>query len=262
MVSRSSMAFGLASVTLPTQAQLVIVGGGPRAVGVRTIQGDVHCEALVNCAGQWARQFGALAGVTVPLYPAEHFYIVTDQIEGVHPMRPVMRNPDGFICYKEEVGGLPMGGFEPQAKPWTLDPIPSTFPFQLLDEDWDQFEILMIGRPGWLDWVTEEQRATREAVAVYDQTSFGKLLLQGRDALAVLQRLCANDVDMPVGRMVCTGLLNARGGFESDLTVMRLPGHLRGLAAAAPRAGTPVTVDLWGEAVGARGWDRWSPQSR
>jgi 4-methylaminobutanoate oxidase (formaldehyde-forming) len=60
-------------------------------------------------------------------------------------------------------------------------------------------------------------------VAVYDQSSFGKLLLQGRDALAVLQRLCANDVDMPVGRMVYTGLLNARGGFESDLTVMRLP---------------------------------------
>jgi 4-methylaminobutanoate oxidase (formaldehyde-forming) len=80
-----------------------------------------------------------------------------------------------------------------------------------------------LGRPGWLDWVIEEQRATREAVAVYDQTSFGKLLLQGRDALAVLQRLCANDVDMPVGRMVYTGLLNARGGFESDLTVMRLP---------------------------------------
>ncbi|MGI9153974.1 MAG: FAD-dependent oxidoreductase, partial [Rubrivivax sp.] len=80
-----------------------------------------------------------------------------------------------------------------------------------------------LGRPGWLDWVIEEQRATREAVAVYDQSSFGKLLLQGRDALAVLQRLCANDVDMPVGRMVYTGLLNARGGFESDLTVMRLP---------------------------------------
>ena len=68
----------------------------------------------------------------------------------------------------------------------------------------------------------EEQRATREAVALYDQSSFGKLLLQGRDALAVLQRLCANEIDVEIGRMVYTAMLNERGGFESDLTVMRL----------------------------------------
>jgi 4-methylaminobutanoate oxidase (formaldehyde-forming) len=371
---------------------------------------EIRCETLVNCGGQWARQFGALAGVSVPLYPAEHFYIVTDRIEGVHPMLPVMRDPDGYIYYKEEVGGLLMGGFEPVAKPWTVDPIPSTFQFQLLDEDWDQFEPLMrnaihrtpcletakvkmllngpesftpdgnfilgeapelrgyfvcagfnsagiansggagqlmaqwiaageppgdlwdvdirrfgphnanrralaertgetlglhyamrwprqelqttrplrtsplydllasgarpgphgdrpaefggkngweranyfrpagaprpadtLGRPGWLDWVIEEQRATREAVAVYDQSSFGKLLLQGRDARAVLQRLCAKDIG-PAGegappggaarlapglgactRMVYTAMLNERGGFESDLTVITLP---------------------------------------
>ena len=79
-----------------------------------------------------------------------------------------------------------------------------------------------LGRPGWLDWVIVEQRATREAVALYDQSSFGKLLLQGRDALAVLQRLCANEIDVELGRMVYTAMLNERGGFESDLTVMRL----------------------------------------
>jgi len=67
----------------------------------------------------------------------------------------------------------------------------------------------------------EEQKATREAVAVYDQTSFSKLLLQGRDALALLQRLCANEMDVPVGKMVYTPMLNERGGIESDLTVMR-----------------------------------------
>ena len=352
-----------------------------RVTGVRTAQGDVRCEVLVNCAGQWARQFGALAGVNVPLYSAEHFYIVSGKIEGVHPMLPVMRDPDGFIYYKEEVGGLVMGGFEPKAKPWKVDPIPSTFQFQLLDEDWDQFEILMtnamhrtpalatadikmllngpesftpdgnfilgeapelrncfvcagfnsagiansggagrlmaewidrgepsqdvwevdirrfgaftgnrralaqrtgetlglhyamrwprqelvtarplrtsplydilaqkgavfgskngweranyfasteghpdeptLGSPHWLDFVKEEQRATREAVAVYDQSSFSKLLLQGRDALSVLQRLCANEMDVPIGRMVYTPMLNERGGIESDLTVMR-----------------------------------------
>jgi 4-methylaminobutanoate oxidase (formaldehyde-forming) len=120
----------------------VIVERG-RAVGVRTAHGDVRCEVVVNCGGQWARQFGRLAGVNVPLYSAEHFYIVTGKIAGVHPMLPVMRDPDGFIYYKEEVGGLVMGGFEPRAKPWKVDPIPSTFQFELLGEDWDQFEILM-----------------------------------------------------------------------------------------------------------------------
>lgn len=353
-----------------------------RVSGVRTAQGDIACEILVNCAGQWARQFGRLAGVNVPLYSAEHFYIVTDRIEGVHPLLPVMRDPDGRIYYKEEVGGLVMGGFEARAKPWTVDPIPSSFQFQLLGEDWDQFEPLMtsaihrtpcletakvkmllngpesftpdgnfilgeapelrgcfvaagfnsagianaggagrlvaewiiggeapgdlgdvdirrfgsfmanrrllaertgetlglhyamrwprqelvtarplrcsalydqlaargavfgakngweranyfkppgaadatpgLGRPGWLAWVIAEQRATREAVALYDQSSFAKLLLQGRDALALLQRLCANEIDVPVDRMVYTAMLNERGGFESDLTVIRL----------------------------------------
>jgi glycine cleavage system aminomethyltransferase T len=67
-----------------------------------------------------------------------------------------------------------------------------------------------------------EQKATREAVAVYDQTSFSKLLLQGRDALALLQRLCANEMDVPIHKMVYTAMLNERGGFESDLTVIRL----------------------------------------
>ncbi|HTP75312.1 MAG TPA: aminomethyltransferase family protein, partial [Burkholderiaceae bacterium] len=79
-----------------------------------------------------------------------------------------------------------------------------------------------LGVPGWFPWVQAEQLATREGVAIYDQTSFGKLLVQGRDALALLQRLCANEVDVPVGKMVYTAMLNARGGFESDLTVVRL----------------------------------------
>lgn len=353
-----------------------------RVAGVKTAQGELRCEVVVNCAGQWARQFGALAGVTVPLYPAEHFYLVTDRIEGVHPMLPVMRDPDGFIYYKEEVGGLVMGGFEPKAKPWTVDPIPPDFQFQLLAEDWDQFEPLMtaaihrtpcletapiklllngpesftpdgnfilgeapelagffvcagfnsagiansggagqlvaqwivdgeapgdlwdvdirrfapfmgnrralaertaetlglhyamrwprheletarplrtsplydrldargaqwgskfgweranvfrvpadapwpeptLGRPGWLDWVIGEQRAIREAVALIDQSSFAKLLVQGRDAGALLSRLCADAVDGPVDHLVYTRWLNARGGIESDFTVLR-----------------------------------------
>ncbi len=352
-----------------------------KVAGVRTAQGDVRCAVLVNCAGQWARQFGRLAGVNVPLYSAEHFYIVSGRIDGVYPTMPVVRDPDGFLYYKEEVGGLLMGGFEPVAKPWKVDPIPANFQFQLLDEDWEQFEPLMknaihrtpcletaeikmllngpesftpdgnfilgeapelrnyfvcagfnssgiansggagrlmaewivggepstdlwdvdvrrfgpftgnrkalfertaetlglhyamrwprqeletarplrtsplydllrtkgaefgskngweranyfrpagvsapahtLGSPGWLPWIRAEQKATRETVAIYDQSSFSKLLLQGRDALAVLQRLCANEMDVPVDRMVYTAMLNERGGFESDLTVIR-----------------------------------------
>jgi hypothetical protein len=114
-----------------------------RVTGVRTAEGDVRCETLINCAGQWARQFGALAGVNVPLYPAEHFYIVTDKIPGVHPMLPVMRDPDGYIYYKEEVGGLLMGGFEPVAKPWRMEPDPLHLPVPAAGRGLGQFEPLM-----------------------------------------------------------------------------------------------------------------------
>jgi 4-methylaminobutanoate oxidase (formaldehyde-forming) len=70
--------------------------------------------------------------------------------------------------------------------------------------------------------VQAEQAATREAVALYDQTSFGKLLVQGPDALTLLQHLCMRHVDTPVGQMVYTPMLNDQGGHESDLTVLRL----------------------------------------
>ena len=345
-------------------------------------RGRITCEFVVNCAGQWARELGAQAGVAVPLQSAEHFYIVTEPIAGVTPAMPVIRDPDGYIYFKEEVGGIVMGGFEPVAKPWNVDRIPDRFEFQLLPEDWDQFEVLMqsalhrmprldtaqvkmllngpesftldgnfllgeapelrgffvcagfnsagiansggAGRliaewltqgeppfdvwdvdirrfapfhvnrrhladrtvetlglhyamrwpreelvtvrplrrsplydrlkakgavfgtklnweranyflrdgapepaptfdaPGWLPYALEEQRACREDVVVFDQTSFAKFVLKGRDALAVLERLCANRVDVAIGRIVYTAMLNERGGFESDVTITRL----------------------------------------
>ncbi|KAF1055903.1 MAG: 4-methylaminobutanoate oxidase (formaldehyde-forming) [Burkholderia gladioli] len=105
--------------------------------------GTLATDIVVNCAGQWAKQLGRLADVTVPLHSAEHYYIVTGRIPGAHPDLPVMRDPDGYIYFKEEVGGLVMGGFEPDAKPWGMAGIPDDFEFQLLPDDWDQFEILM-----------------------------------------------------------------------------------------------------------------------
>ncbi len=354
-----------------------------RVTGVQTTQGPIAADIVVNCGGQWARQVGRMVGVTVPLYSCEHMYIVTEKMEGVPRDLPVMRDPDGYIYFKEEVGGLLMGGFEPEAKPWNKDVIPDDFEFGMLPDDWEQFQILMdnalirvpalektgiktfmngpesftpdlnyilgeapnlrgffvgagfnsmgiassggagmalaewivageptmdlwpvdirrfagfhgndswlrarvaetlglhykmpwpqreheSGRPfrrsplydrlkargawfgnkmgwerpnwfagagkspnmeygwGWGEWfdhVAAEHRATREAVTVVDETSFGKFLVQGRDAENVLQHLAANDIAVPVGRTVYTGLLNERGTFESDLTIARL----------------------------------------
>ena len=360
----------------------VDIAGGA-VTGVATDHGAINCDIVVNCAGQWGRQVGRMCGVTVPLYSAEHMYIVTKEIDGVTPDLPVLRDPDGSIYFKEEVGGLVMGGFEPEAKPWGMDGIPDGFEFTLLNEDWDQFEILMtnalirvpaletaevrqlvngpecftpdtnfilgeapevrnffvgagmnsmgiasaggagkalaewidageptmdlwpvdirrfapfnadeawlaarvgeavgkhyaihwpnlemesarplrrsplyrhlkragacfgskmgweranwfapdgveprveysFGRQNWFPYAAREHRAAREAVAIFDQTSFSKFLLQGRDAEAVLQNLCANDVGVDAGRIVYTGMLNGRGGYESDVTVTRL----------------------------------------
>ncbi|HRC63737.1 MAG TPA: FAD-dependent oxidoreductase, partial [Dermatophilaceae bacterium] len=117
---------------------------GVRVTGVSTDRGDIEAEIVVNCAGQWAKAVGELVGATVPLHSAEHFYVVTEQIEGVHRDLPILRDPDGYTYVKEEVGGLLVGGFEPVAKPWVApDQIPYPFEFQLLDEDWEHFEILM-----------------------------------------------------------------------------------------------------------------------
>ncbi|HEY5110100.1 MAG TPA: FAD-dependent oxidoreductase [Acidimicrobiales bacterium] len=355
-----------------------------RVTGVVTDLGRIEAEVVVNCAGQWAKAVGALAGVNVPLHSAEHFYVVSEQIEGVHPNLPILRDPDGYTYFKEEVGGLVIGGFEPEAKPWVApDQLPYPFEFQLLDEDWDHFSVLMesallripalhdtgirkfyngpesftpdnqfivgeapelrnffvgagfnsvgiasaggagralaewivegeptvdlvaqdirrfapfngnnqwlhdrVGeilglhyeipwpnrelvtarpfrrspvyhlleesgalfgskmgweranvfapagqepvlgytwdKPAWLPWSAEEQKRTRSSVTLFDETSFGKLHIAGRDAETVLQRLCTADVGVPVGRSVYTGMLNRRGGYEADVTVTRL----------------------------------------
>ena len=117
---------------------------GRRVTGVRTDRGHVETEIVVNCAGQWAKALGDQVGVTVPLHSAEHFYVVTEAIEGAHPDLPIMRDPDGWTYFKEEVGGLVVGGFEPEAKPWrSPDDLPHPFEFQLLGEDWDHFSVLM-----------------------------------------------------------------------------------------------------------------------
>ncbi len=350
---------------------------------VITDRGRIACENVVLAGGLWTRELARPLGVAVPLHAAEHMYVVTRPIEGVLRNQPVLRDPDGYIYVKEEVGGLVLGGFEPNAKPWGTRAVPESFVFQLLPEDWDQFEPfmtsglerlpcmetaqirqLLVGpesftpdnayclgaAPGWqglyvaagfnsigiasaagagmalAEWIAageatmdladidirrfhgwewnrnylatrvtetvgtlyamhwpnrqmttgrgvrrsplhealkaegavygqvagwerpnwfaapgqkpeydyaygrqnwfENQRrehmAVREACALFDMASYGKLLLQGRDAERVLARLCANNVAVAPGRAVYTQMLNPRGGIEADLTIVRL----------------------------------------
>src|SRR5262252_7378340 len=169
-----------------------------RAHGVRwksaNDSGVIACEAVVNCAGQWARAFGRAIGVTVPLYSAEHFYLVTKAIAGVTPDLPVIRDPDGFLYYKEEVGGLVMGGFEPEAKPWNVDPIPDGFEFQLLPEDWEHFEILM-------------RNAIHRTPCL--ETAEVKLLLNGPESFTLDGNFILGEAPELPGFFVCAGFNSA-----------------------------------------------------
>jgi 4-methylaminobutanoate oxidase (formaldehyde-forming) len=344
--------------------------------------GHITADLVVNCGGMWGRDLAARSGVTLPLHACEHFYLVTEAIEGLNRL-PVLRVPDECAYYKEDAGKMMLGAFEPKAKPWGMNGIPEDFEFDSLPEDFDHFEPILgmamnrmpmfetagihtffngpesftpddryylgeapelkgywvaagynsigivssggagmalaqwmvDGEPpfdlwesdirraqpfqknrkylkervsetlgllyadhypylqvttsrgvrrsplhehlkargavfgemaGWeranwfafdgqereyrYDWKGQnwfenhkaEHMAVREGVGLFDMTSFGKIRVEGRDALAFLQRLCAAEMDVEPGRIVYTQMLNNRGGIECDLTVTRL----------------------------------------
>jgi sarcosine dehydrogenase len=112
---------------------------GRRITHVETTQGDIACETVVNCGGMWARQIGAMAGVAVPLHPVKHQYIVTERIPGLSPDAATLRDPDRRTYFKEEVGGLVMGGYEPDPQGWVTGDIPENWEFRLFDDDYDHF---------------------------------------------------------------------------------------------------------------------------
>lgn len=360
-----------------------VVHADDRVTGVQTPDGMIKAEYVVLCGGMWTRQLGLRCGVTIPLYPVEHHYVVTEEIEGAFDELPVGRDPDLCIYFRGEGSAIMLGAFQKHTKPWLTNPIPDSFSFQLLDADWEKFaeplkagqwripalekakfakfvngpesftpdnnfimgeapelrglfvaagfnsvgiasaggagkylaewmiegqptmdlwsvdirrfgrfannldflrervtEVLGLhyqlawpnrefetgrglrksplhdrlaaegacfgskngwerpnwfarngmqpvaeysfGRQNWFDCHAAEHRAVRENVAISDQTGFSKFILKGRDALSVLQRLCGNDVEVAIDRAVYTGMFNDRGGFESDLTVVRL----------------------------------------
>lgn len=354
-----------------------------RAVGVRTEKGDIRAEYVVNCAGLWGREVGAMAGVAVPLHAAEHFYVVTEPVPGLPKNTPVLREPGRCIYVKEDAGKLLIGCFEPVAKPWGMKGIPEDFSFGTLPDDFDHFQehlesamhripalekvglqtffngpesftpddryilgeapevknffvaagfnsigIQSAGGAGRVlaDWIVDghspmdlwdveirrmlpfqvnrqylhdrtieglgllyamhwpfrqvesargvrksalhdrltaagacfgetagweranwfapkgvkpeyeytygkqnwfphsgaEHKACREGVVMFDQSSFAKILVQGRDAERVLNRISANNVAVEPGRVVYTQWLNPKGGIEADLTVTRI----------------------------------------
>jgi len=364
------------------KVERVLVENG-RAVGVRTPLGEVRAGTVVIAAGMWSFWLARDIGVHLPLHAAEHFYIVTEPIDGLPRDLPVLRVPDECAYYKEDAGKILLGCFEPEAKPWGMEGIPEDHAFETLPEDLDHFapilematrrlpileragiatffngpesftpddryllgetaevrdlfvacgmnsigiqssggvgkvlaawirdrrmpvdlldvdvqrmqpfqatrrylyertretlgllyamhwpyrqfatargarrspfhdRLLAAGavmgevagweRPNWFalpgmereyrysfgpqNWypaAKAECEAVRDRVALFDQTSFARFLVQGPDACRVLNRICANEVDVPPGRIVYTPWLDERGGIQADLTVTRL----------------------------------------
>ena len=391
-VSPSDIAMSLAKgarqngVTIAEEVKVTgieVEAGRVRAVV--TDKGRIACDKLVICAGQWSREIGRMADVNIPLVSVQHQYLITEKIDGVTPGLPTLRDPDRLTYWKEEVGGLVMGGYEANPKPWAIDGLPAHFEFQLLDDDLEHFEPLLelaagrvpamelagikqfingpesftpdgnfilgeapevrgiflgagfnafgiaagggagmalaewvakdappfdlwpvdirrfgknsldtnwvrtrtleayakhytmawpyeeyrSGRPlrrsplydrlsaqgacfgeklgwerpnwfadlakgekaediysyerqNWFDAVGREHQACRERVAMFDQSSFAKFLMVGRDAETALSWICANDVAKAPGQLIYTQMLNDRGGIECDLTAGRL----------------------------------------
>jgi glycine cleavage system aminomethyltransferase T/glycine/D-amino acid oxidase-like deaminating enzyme len=111
-----------------------------RVTAVLTQAGPIETEIVVNAAGIWARQFGALAGVHVPLQAAEHYYLLTDTLPGMDQDLPVIEDPDSYGYYRPEGDGMLVGLFEPVGAPWSLDGVPPNFSFGKLPPDWDRME--------------------------------------------------------------------------------------------------------------------------
>jgi glycine cleavage system aminomethyltransferase T/glycine/D-amino acid oxidase-like deaminating enzyme len=113
---------------------------GRQVCAVLTEAGRMETELVVNAAGMWARQFGALAGVSVPLQAAEHYYLLTDTVPGMDQDLPVIEDPDNYGYYRPEGDGMLVGLFEPVGAPWSLDGVPRNFAFGKLPPDWERME--------------------------------------------------------------------------------------------------------------------------
>ena len=115
-----------------------------RIKGVETTQGTVMCDAVALCGGLWSRELGAMAGAEVPLWPCEHFYLLTKPIDGITGNMPTLSDHDNHLYIRDDSGGLLVGCFEPMGKAIPPGVLDETFEFGLLGEDWDHFEPMMV----------------------------------------------------------------------------------------------------------------------
>ncbi|MEP6638792.1 MAG: FAD-dependent oxidoreductase [Chloroflexota bacterium] len=120
-----------------------------RVTGVTVEHGGerevVEADVVVNAGGMFAPEIGRMAGVDIPIVPMAHEYVFTEPVEGVHAGLPQLRDPDNLVYFREEVGGLCMGGYERHPAPWALDGIPPDFNGKLLAPDWPRFTEIMDG---------------------------------------------------------------------------------------------------------------------
>jgi glycine cleavage system aminomethyltransferase T/glycine/D-amino acid oxidase-like deaminating enzyme len=106
--------------------------------GVVTAHGVIECEHVVLCGGMWSRQLAAKVGVSIPLQAAEHYYLITERIPQLSASWPVLEDPASHGYFREEVGGLMIGLFEPVCAPWNVGGIPDDFSFGEIQPDWDR----------------------------------------------------------------------------------------------------------------------------
>lgn len=216
-----------------------------RVTGVSTERGDIRCDVVVNCAGLWARDLGLRNEVAIPLYPVEHFYLLTENIDGVYPDMPTFRDPDGLIYGREEVGGLLLGCFDRNAIPVSPSELPEPFVFSLLNERWDQFmpylkegihRIPALETAGVRTLLNGPESFTPDAEPLLDEAPFLKnyFVLAGLSSAGVtrsagMARAMANwIVDQDPGMDVGIFSLRRFGKHQNDES------YLRGAVANAP----------------------------
>ena len=121
-----------------------IVTDGGRVVAVETSQGRIQTDAIAICTGLWSREAAQMAGTSAPVWPCEHYYLLTKPIEGITGNMPTLSDHDSHLYIRDDSGGLLVGCFEPNAKQISPEVLGQNFAFQLLPEDWDHFEPMMI----------------------------------------------------------------------------------------------------------------------
>ena len=122
---------------------LAIKTQGNKIVGLETSPGSIRCDAIALCTGLWSRENALKAGTDIPVWPCEHFYLLTNPVNGIEGNLPTLSDHDSHLYIRDDSGGLLVGCFEPVGKAINPDRIGEYFAFQLLPEDWDHFEPML-----------------------------------------------------------------------------------------------------------------------